>query len=57
MIKIKVADSGVQQLLCSLLSYLKPFKVSKSYLNLTFIGIQNLNGSNLVQWKDDQNIS
>ena len=58
MTKIKVEDSDVfKNFYFSWLSYLKPFKVSKSYLKLTFIEIQNLNCSNLVKWKDDQNIS
>ena len=47
----------VIQLLCSWLFEFKSFGVSKICLNVSFIEIQNLNYSNLVTWKYDQNKS
>ena len=58
MMKIKVVDSDeFNNLYVHDISSLKWFKVSKSCLKLPFIKIQNLNCSNLVKWKDDQNKS
>ena len=58
MTKIKVVDLGefynfVAGDFCSR----KSFVVSKSYLKFSFLKIQNLNCSNQITWKDDQNES
>ena len=47
----------VLQLSCSSLFHRKSFGVSKSCLKFLFFEIQNLNCSNQVTWKDDQNKS
>ena len=47
----------VLQLLFSWLFQFKSFGVSKCCLNLPFLEIQNLNCSNQITWKDDQNKS
>jgi len=58
MTKIKVVDLGEYYIyLCSCVFEFNSSSDSKFCLKLSFVEIQNLNYSNLVTWKDDQNKS